>query len=152
MDSAPVKPSVLFVCIANSCRSQMAEAVAKSLTKGRWEVWSAGSNPSGRVHPMAVQLMAELHLDLATHHSKGVTALPAKQWDYVVTMGCGDQCPAIHAKKRIDWNISDPVGLPMEQARQIRDQIVQDVSLLLAHAGQEEDRRHISTHNKEVQS
>ena len=101
----------------------MAEAIARSLAKGKWEVWSAGSQPSGRVHPIALQLMTELGLDLSTHHSKGLNELPARRWDYVVTMGCGDSCPSVNARGRLDWEIPDPVGLPLEEARRIRDQI-----------------------------
>ena len=116
-------PSVVFVCVANSCRSQIAEAVAKSVAGPSWEVWSAGSRPSGQVHPLAVAVMAELGYDLTRHRSKGIPELPQRQWDYVVTMGCGEQCPALPARHRIDWNIPDPVGLPLDDARRIRDQI-----------------------------
>ncbi len=124
-------PSVVFVCIANSCRSQMAEALAKPLGQSRWEVWSAGSQPSGRVHPVAIQAMAELGLDLGAHRSKGVEALPEKTWDYVVTMGCGEACPALKTRHRIDWAIPDPVGLPIEDVRRIRDHIARLVRDLL---------------------
>ena len=126
------KPSALFVCVANSCRSQMAEAVAKSLSGGRWDLWSAGSHPSGRVHPVAMQLMAELGLDLAAHRSKGLADVPSRQWDYVVTMGCGDACPMVQARHRLDWDIPDPVGLRIEEARQIRDRIVALIRDLLS--------------------
>ena len=124
MAASAAKPSALFVCVANSFRSQMAEAVARSLTNGEWEVWSAGSAPSGHVHPVARQLMAELGLDLATHRSKGLGEIPARRWDYVVTMGCGDVCPSANAVRRIDWQIPDPVGLHLEDARRIRDHVV----------------------------
>ena len=116
--------SVVFVCVANSCRSQMAEAMAKSLAGDRWEVWSAGSHPSGRVHPVAIAAIKELGLDLSTHRSKGLEELPARAWDYVVTMGCGDACPAVRARHRIEWDIPDPIGLPLAEVRRIRDQIV----------------------------
>ena len=124
-------PSLLFVCVANSFRSQMAEAVAKSLRREGWEIWSAGSNPSGMVHPLAKQLMAEIGLDLSAHRSKGVDAVPPRRWDYVVTMGCGDRCPAIEAQRRIDWQVPDPVGLPMEEARRLRDQLAMRVRELM---------------------
>lgn len=141
-------PSVLFVCVANSCRSQMAEAFANASAGKEWEVWSAGSHPSGRVHPVATQLMGELKMDLSAHRSKGLDEVPQRQWDYVVTMGCGvlrsdsgrrpersrtdgDACPAVNARQRIDWSISDPVGLPIDEARGIRDQIAGLVSGLL---------------------
>jgi protein-tyrosine-phosphatase len=126
------QPSVLFVCVANSCRSQMAEAVAKSLSQGRWDVWSAGSHPSGRVHPLALQMMGEIGLDLTPHYSKGLPEVPARQWDYVVTMGCGDRCPTVNAKHRIEWDIPDPIGIPLEEARRIRDQIIERVRTLVA--------------------
>lgn len=124
--------SILFVCVANSFRSQMAEAVARQVGGDRWEVWSAGSAPSGRVHPMAIQLMAELGLDLATHQSKGLEELPRREWDYVVTMGCGDACPSVRARHRIDWNVPDPAALPLDEARRLRDQLVQSVRSLMA--------------------
>ena len=124
-------PSVLFVCVANSCRSQMAEAAAKALGKG-WEVWSAGSHPSGQVHSVAAQVMGELGMDLSTHRSKGLHQVPQRQWDYVVAMGCGDHCPMGRATHRIDWAIPDPVGLPLEETRKIRDQIISLVKELMA--------------------
>ncbi len=123
MTSSRTIPRILFVCVANSCRSQMAEALATALGREAWEVWSAGSHPSGSVHPLAVQLMAELGIDLTTHRSKGLHEVPSKRWDYVVTMGCQDECPAVNARHRIDWAIPDPVGLPLEEARRIRDQV-----------------------------
>lgn len=124
MSATGAKPSILFVCVANSFRSQMAEAAARTLGAGRWEIWSAGSNPSGRVHPLAVQLMAELEMDLSTHHSKGLDEVPRRRWDVVVTMGCGDACPSVEAARRLDWEIPDPTALPPEEARRVRDQIV----------------------------
>jgi protein-tyrosine-phosphatase len=125
-------PSVLFVCVANSCRSQMAEAAAKRFAKGAWEIWSAGSHPGGRVHPLAMQVMQELGMDLSPHTSKGLADVPEREWDYVVTMGCGDNCPMVRAKRRLDWSIPDPVGMPLEDARKIRDQIVAQVRALLS--------------------
>lgn len=125
-------PSVLFVCVANSCRSQMAEAIAKSLAGDRWEVWSAGSHPSGHVHPIAIEAMKELGVDLSGHRSKGLEEVPAREWDYVVTMGCGDACPTVRARQRIEWEIPDPVGLPIGEIRRIRDDLKQRISRLLA--------------------
>ena len=124
-------PSILFVCVANSFRSQIAEAAARALGGGRWEVWSAGSRPGGGVHPLAARLMAELGYDLSAQRSKGLTDLPAKQWDYVVTMGCGDACPAVPARQRLDWNLPDPTALPLEEARRVRDHIIDLVRSLL---------------------
>ena len=127
-------PSVLFVCVANSCRSQMAEAIARSLAGSSWEVWSAGSNPSGRVHPIAIQMMQEVGLDVSQHRSKGLDQVPTREWEYVVTMGCQDNCPTVRARHRIDWAIPDPVGLPVEEARKIRDQILKLVHELLGQS------------------
>ena len=128
-------PSILFVCVANSCRSQMAEAIARSLAGGAWEIWSAGSHPSGRVHPTAIEAMKELGLDLAGHRSKGLGQVPARTWDYVVTMGCGDACPHVPARQRLDWQIPDPVGQPADDVRRIRDQLAAQVRQLLQGAG-----------------
>ena len=124
-------PRVLFVCVANSCRSHMAEAVAKSFVGDRWEIWSAGSQPSGQIHPVTLTLMEEIGLDVSRQHSKGLDAVPNRHWDYVVTMGCGDACPHVDAMQRIDWDLPDPVGLPIEEARQLRDQIIDRVRKLL---------------------
>ena len=106
----------------------MAEAFAKSL--GGWEVWSAGSHPSGRVHPAAIELMNELHLPLDGQYSKGVDQVPPREWDAVVTMGCGDACPTVRAKHRLDWAIPDPVAVPLEEARRIRDDLLARVRAL----------------------
>ncbi|MBI3083610.1 MAG: arsenate reductase ArsC [Candidatus Omnitrophica bacterium] len=130
-------PSVLFVCVANSFRSQMAEGFAKALGNRRWDIWSAGSNPSGRIHPLAIQLMAEAGIDLTMHRSKGLGEVPARRWDCVVTMGCGDACPSVNATHRVDWAIPDPAGLPLEEARRIRDQLAVLVRELIGQA----DRR-----------
>ena len=127
-------PSILFVCVANSCRSQMAEAAAKRYAKGQWDIWSSGSHPSGRVHPAAVSAMQELGISLVGHYSKGLNEVPQQLWDYVVTMGCGDNCPTVRAKNRLDWQIPDPVSLPPEEARQVRDLIISQVRQLLDKA------------------
>ena len=126
-----VKPTILFVCVANSCRSQMAEAMARSLVGDTWEIWSAGSHPSSRVHPVAIQLASELGLDLSHHRSKGLGEVPQRRWGYVVTMGCGDACPSVHADRRLSWDIQDPIGLPTEEARRIRDDLAERVRRLV---------------------
>ncbi len=127
----PPKPAILFVCVANSFRSQMAEALAQLFAPGRCEIWSAGSQPSGMVHPLAIRLMDELGLDLRRHRSKGLPELPPRQWDVVVTMGCGDACPAVRAVQRFDWAVPDPAGRPLEDARRIRDELAAQVRQLL---------------------
>ena len=113
----------------------MAEAAARALVGAQWEIWSAGSHPSGTVHPLAIQVMAERGCDLRAHHSKGLDALPPREWDYVVTMGCGDACPSLRARRRIEWAIPDPVGLPLSDVRRIRDDLMERVRTLLATAG-----------------
>jgi arsenate reductase len=99
---------VLFVCVENSNRSQIAEAFAHMLGAGAVEAYSAGSTPSGAINPMAVEAMRELGYDLTTHKSKSLDALPAVEFDFVATMRCGDKCPLILAKKRADWSVPDP--------------------------------------------
>ena len=125
-------PRVLFVCVANSFRSQMAEALAQAAARPGWEIWSAGSAPGGGVHPLAIQLMDELKLDLRGRRSKGLEAVPAGPWDYVVTMGCGDACPAVAAHRRLDWDLPDPAALPLEEARRLRDDLKRRIEALLA--------------------
>jgi len=98
---------VLFVCVENSCRSQIAEAFARMHRAGAIEPYSAGSKPSGQVHPKAIAFMRELGYDLSRHVSKSLSEVPAVEYDAAVTMGCGDACPNIRAKLREDWNIPD---------------------------------------------
>src|SRR5438105_10588323 len=112
---------VLFVCIENSCRSQMADAFARLHGAGRVEVFSAGSRPSGRVNPRAIEFMREIGYDLGGHQSKGLDDLPDVDFDAVVTMGCGDACPLVRAKQRLDWNIPDPKDMPADEFRRVRD-------------------------------
>lgn len=131
-------PSILFVCVANSFRSQMAEVFARAIGGAAWEVASAGSHPSGHVHPLAIRLMGELKFDLSAQRSKGLDELPPRHWDYVVTMGCGDHCPTVPAQHRIDWELGDPAGLSLADARRIRDQIGTLIQELLDHHRQGE--------------
>jgi len=123
---------VLFVCIENSNRSQMAEAFARQLGQGKVETYSAGSRPSGRVNPRAIEFMREIGYDLSTHRSKGLGALPEVEFDVVVTMGCGDDCPYIPGKRYVDWELDDPAGKAVEETRQIRDEIESRVDSLIA--------------------
>jgi protein-tyrosine-phosphatase len=99
---------VLFVCVENSARSQMAEALARSLGAGVIEPYSAGSRPSGQVRAEAVKVMAELGIDISASKSKGFNQLPTKDFDYVITLGCRDKCPFYPAHKHIEWDIPDP--------------------------------------------
>ncbi len=118
-----MKKRVLFVCVENSCRSQMAEGYARALGEGVLEAWSAGSRPSGKVNETAVALMKEDGVNIGLHKSKGLNELPAGTWDYVVTMGCGDACPALPARRRLDWALPDPKHLPPDGFREVRDDI-----------------------------
>lgn len=124
-------PKVLFVCVENSCRSQMAEGFARQFGKDNLEVWSAGSNPSGKINETAVELMKEKDIDLSVQRSKSLKDLPNQKWDYIVTMGCGDACPSLPAKKRMDWNLPDPKHLPLDEFRKVRDEIESRVRALI---------------------
>jgi protein-tyrosine-phosphatase len=126
------KKRVLFVCIENSCRSQMAEAFARLYAGNMLEASSAGSRPSGEVNPKAVVVMAELGYDLAKHRSKSLGEIPQVRYDYVITMGCGDECPFIPAENHEDWDIPDPKDLPLDEFRKVRDLIRQRVEELVA--------------------
>jgi len=118
---------VLFVCIENSCRSQMAEGFAKTLGKDVVNAYSAGSKAIGKVNPDAIVVMKETGIDISLNKSKGFSDLPVKKFDYVITMGCGDVCPFVPADKHIDWKIEDPKGKPLEFFRKTRDQIKDNV-------------------------
>jgi protein-tyrosine-phosphatase len=118
----------LFVCVENSCRSQMAEAFARMTGA---EAWSAGSQPSGVVNPKAIEAMRELGYDLAAHRSESVDDLPPVEFDAAVTMGCGDACPMVSARQRLDWDIPDPKHMKMEEFRKVRDLIGEKVRALI---------------------
>jgi arsenate reductase (thioredoxin) len=127
-----MKKKVLFVCVENSNRSQMSEAFARILGGENVEAYSAGSKPSGIVNPKAIVAMQELNYDLGKHQSKSLKDVePFAPFDAVVTMGCGDACPWMPAKKFIDWEIPDPKNLPPEEFNKVRDQVRDKVSELL---------------------
>jgi protein-tyrosine-phosphatase len=126
------KRRVIFVCVENSNRSQMAEAFARIHGGDMVEAFSSGSRPSGRVNPKAVEAMKELGYDLTAHASKGLGEFNGKEFDAAVTMGCGDECPLVLAKRRVDWQIPDPKEMPPEQFNEVRDLIEQKVKQLLA--------------------
>src|SRR5688572_32010782 len=109
--------SVLFVCVENSNRSQMAEAFARIHAGDRVAAASAGSRPSGRVNPRAVEFMREIGYDLTTHRSKSLEPFNGEPVTVAVTMGCGDACPLVRAERREEWNIPDPKDMPPEQYR-----------------------------------
>ncbi len=122
---------VIFVCIENSNRSQMAEAFAHIHGGEQVAAFSAGSRPSGQVNPKAVEAMKEVGYDLTTHQSKGLDAFNGQEFDAAVTMGCGDECPLVLARRRMDWQIPDPKEMPPDQFREIRNLIEQKVKELL---------------------
>src|SRR3954469_10007273 len=125
------KKKLLFVCIENSNRSQMSQAFARILGGEGVEAYSAGSKPSGIVNPKAIASMAELGYVLSKHDSKSLQDIPDIEYDAVVTMGCGDACPFVRAKQRVDWQIPDPKHMPPEEFRQVRDLIKSKISELL---------------------
>ena len=129
------KVRVLFVCVENSNRSQMAQAFAAMLGGDRVEALSAGSRPSGRVNPKAVAAMADLGYDLTAHASKGIDAYNGQEIDAAVTMGCGDACPLVRAARRFDGQIPDPREMPPEEFNTVRDLIRDRVRGLLAELG-----------------
>jgi arsenate reductase len=122
---------IIFVCIENSCRSQMAEAFGKMHGDGVLEVYSSGSKPSGQVNPRAIEFMAELDYDLSLHDSKPLAEFDGLHFDYAITMGCGDECPMIVADKREDWGIPDPKHEAAERFREIRSMIEDKVKALM---------------------
>jgi protein-tyrosine-phosphatase len=126
------KPRVLFVCVENSNRSQMAEAFARIHGADKVEAYSAGSRPSGMVNPKAIEAMREKGYDLSRHRSNSLDEVPAGEYAVAVTMGCGDDCPAIQAARREDWQIPDPKALPPDEFRALRDLIERKVVELLA--------------------
>ena len=127
---------ILFVCVENANRSQMAESFAR-LHGGEFvEAFSAGSRPKGQVNPRAIEFMKEVGYDLAAHQSKALAAFSYIEFDVVVTMGCGDSCPMVRAKRRLDWDIPDPKDLPDDEFRGVRDLIEEKVkALLIAEVG-----------------
>ena len=126
-----MRKNVVFVCIENSNRSQMAQAFARMYGAGKVEAYSAGSRPSGKINPKAVAAMQELGYDLTTHDSKGLDQLPDVTFEYAITMGCGDECPFLKAVHREDWAIPDPRNMEPEEFNKVRDQIKEKVLQLL---------------------
>lgn len=122
---------VVFVCVENSCRSQMAEAFGKMHGTGKIEVYSSGSRPSGVVNPKAIVSMKEVGYDLSKHDSVGLDDLPQVKWDYAITMGCGDECPMLNAYHREDWGLPDPKHMEPEEFAKVRDIIEQEVLSLI---------------------
>jgi protein-tyrosine-phosphatase len=127
-----VTKRILFVCVENSNRSQIAEAFARIHGGPEIAVYSAGSRPSGQINPRAIQSMGELGYDLTRQRSKSLTDIPDVEYDFVGTMGWGEECPFVRAKARADWNIPDPKNLPPDDYRSVRNLIEEKVTTLLA--------------------
>jgi protein-tyrosine-phosphatase len=126
------KKRLLFVCVENSNRSQMAEAFARIHGGDGVEACSAGSRPSGVVNPKAIAAMRELGYDLSQHSSKSLDEIPQVEYDFVATMGCGDACPFVRAKRREDWQIPDPKNMERDEFRNVRDLIEEKVKAIIA--------------------
>jgi len=122
---------VLFVCVENSCRSQMAEAFAVMHGKGIIEAYSSGSKPSGIVNPKAIAAMADVDYDLSKHNSIGLDEIPQVEYEYAITMGCGDECPMVEANNREDWALPDPKHMNPEEFNKVRDIIEAEVKSLI---------------------
>lgn len=125
-------PIVLFVCIQNAGRSQMAEALFNQMAEGRALARSAGSRPADAVHPVVAESMAEIGLDIAGAKPKGLTPDVTEGVSHIVGMGCGDECPHVPGAQRYDWDIPDPAGLSAYQVRGIRNEIKRQIELLYA--------------------
>ncbi len=129
--AVPSKPAVLFVCVHNAGRSQMAAGYLRALSDGRIDVFSAGSEPGDQVNPAAVAVMKEEGIDLTGATPQILTVDAVRQADVVITMGCGDACPIFPGKRYEDWELTDPAGLPVEQVRDVRDDIKARVQTLI---------------------
>ncbi len=128
-------PTVLFLCVHNAGRSQMALGFFRHLAGDRAAAWSGGSEPAHEVNPSAVAAMAERGIDITGEFPKPWTDEIVRAADVVVTMGCGDACPVFPGKRYVDWELDDPAGKPVEQVRPVRDEIERQVRALLAELG-----------------
>jgi arsenate reductase len=129
------KKKIVFVCVENARRSQMAEGFANAFGQGRLEVYSGGSSPSSQIDPLVIEVMKEKGIDLSGKRPKGLNDLPPVEMDYLITMGCEETCPAILAKKIIEWEIPDPKGKPIDFFREARNTIENKVKALLEEIG-----------------
>jgi arsenate reductase (thioredoxin) len=125
-------PEVLFVCVHNAGRSQMAAALLDHHAAGQVRVTSAGSQPASQLNPAVVAAMAEIGLDISRQYPQPLTTGQVQDADVVITMGCGDTCPVYPGRRYLDWDLPDPAGLPLEEVRPIRDEIARRVEKLLA--------------------
>ena len=124
--------NVLFVCVQNAGRSQIAEALFRRAAGSEHDARSAGSAPAAQVHPEVVEVMRELDVDLTDRVPRGLERTDVEWADLVVTMGCGDACPVLPGKSYIDWELTDPAGLPLDEVRGVRDEIENRVNRLVS--------------------
>lgn len=124
-------PAILFVCIHNACRSQIAEAICRQLAPSSWVIASAGSKPSTQVDPKAVEILKRHSLTMNSLRPKGFSQLPAGEWTHVAQMGCGDVCPYVPAKKYIEWDIPDPNDGPMSLYEALYDDLTRRIQGLI---------------------
>jgi arsenate reductase len=129
------KKRIVFICVENARRSQMAEGFAEALGQRKMEVYSAGSRPSSSIDPLVIQVMKEKGIDLSSKRPKSLNELPTTEMDYLITMGCEETCPALVAKKTIEWEIPDPKGKSVDIFREVRDMIEGKVKGLLKQMG-----------------
>jgi len=125
------KKRIVFICVENARRSQMAEGFAEALGQGKIEVYSAGSSPSKEIDPMVIEVMKEKRIDLSDKRPRGLNDLPPVEMDYLITMGCEETCPAVLTKRAIEWKIPDPKGKSIEFFREVRDLIENMVKTIL---------------------
>ena len=125
------KPTVLFVCVHNAGRSQMAAGWLNKLAGDRIGIWSAGSEPADKINPIAVEAMREVDIDISSEQPKILTTEAVQHADVVITMGCGDTCPYFSGKRYEDWELTDPAAQPIEVVRQVRDEIKSRIETLV---------------------
>jgi len=128
---------ILFVCVENACRSQIAQGFAEALGKEQVKAYSAGSRPSSQINPLAIEVMKEKGIDLSGRRPKGLNDLPHVEMDYLITMGCEETCPAVPTKKMIEWAIPDPKGKSTDVFRNVRDMIEGKVRILIEEANKD---------------
>ncbi len=126
------KKRIVFICVENARRSQMAQGFAEALGQGELEVYSAGSHPSSSIDPLVIEVMKETGIDLSFKRPKGLSDLPPVEMDYLITMGCEETCPAVPAKKIVEWEVPDPKGKTIDVFRSVRDMIEDRVRALLS--------------------
>ena len=125
------KIKIVFVCVENARRSQMAQGFAEAFGQGNIGVFSAGSRPASQIDPLVIETMREKGIDLSSRHPKGLNDLPPVEMDYLITMGCEETCPAVLARKIIEWQIPDPKGKSIDEIRRIRDVLETKVKMLV---------------------